>query len=303
PAAVISAIGHANVVSIWGRRMAGVRTRAVVTVHTTITSDIRNEPTWKGRACAWAEPLALRRADAVIAVSQGVADDLIGKLDVPGSLVRVIPNPAITPELLESSAIRPDHPWLTAGGPPLVVAVGRLNYAKDFATLLRAFAVVRSTRPARLLILGEGEERAALEALVRTLGVARDVQMPGFVEHPAAYVRHAQLFVLSSVIEGLPTVLIEALAVGANIVSTDCESGPREILDGGRLGRLVPPRDPSALASAMLEAFESPSPRASVAAIARYSRDTVIEEYLRVLLALVPDLGQASVLPPVMDPS
>lgn len=284
PSVVISAIGHTNVAAIWGARRAGKTTRTVATVHSTISAVVRHEPTWKVRATAWAEVRALRQADATVAVSEGVAADLHA-LAVPR--VQVIPNPIVTPELLESSRTRPDHPWLQPGAPPLVVAVGRLNHAKDFGTLLRAFALVRAERAARLLILGEGEERPALESLVRELGIGGDVQLAGFVPDPIAYVRHAQLFVLSSIFEGLPSALIEAVAVGANIVATDCESGPREILEQGKSGRLVPPRDFAALGAAMLIALTAPHQPGDATAAKRYSSEAVVDAYLSLIQPMI----------------
>jgi len=144
-----------------------------------------------------------------------------------------------------------DHPWLAPGEPPVVMGIGRLAPKKDFTTLVRAFAEVRQDVRARLMILGEGPERAELESLVRTLDLEADVALPGFVDNPYAYLARASLFVLSSRWEGLPTVLIEAMFCGAPVVSTDCPSGPHEILNGGRYGRLVPVGDLSALAGAI----------------------------------------------------
>jgi glycosyltransferase involved in cell wall biosynthesis len=146
---------------------------------------------------------------------------------------------------------RPDHPWFQAGQPPVIIGVGRLTRQKDFPTLIRAFAELRRRSPARLLILGEGEERPRREALAGELGVSDHVALPGFVENAMGCMAGSALFVLSSAWEGLPTVLIEALAAGTRVVSTDCPSGPREILQNGRLGALVPVGDAAALAQAM----------------------------------------------------
>ncbi len=139
-----------------------------------------------------------------------------------------------------------------------MLGVGRLSAQKNCPLLIRAVAKVRRQRPVRLLILGEGDDRAALEALVRDLDLTDCVGLPGFVDNPFAYMRHAQLFVLSSDWEGLPTVLIEALACGCPVVSTDCPSGPLEILDGGTYGALVPMRDEDSLADAILASLENP---------------------------------------------
>jgi glycosyltransferase involved in cell wall biosynthesis len=162
--------------------------------------------------------------------------------------------------------------------------VGRLTPQKDFPTLLRAFAGVRRHRRARLVILGEGEERAALTALAGELGLSDDdVAMPGFRENAMAFMAASAVFVLSSAWEGLPTVLIEALAAGTRVVSTDCPSGPREILQNGRLGALVPVRNAPALSQAILDCLERPADTASLDALTPFTKDAAVEHYLRVI--------------------
>src|SRR5262249_54469789 len=141
--------------------------------------------------------------------------------------------------------------WFAAGSPPVVLGVGRLALQKDFSTLIKAFAHVRSRAPARLLILGDGEKRVELEVLVKELGLTADVCLLGYVDNPFAYMRRCAAFVLSSEYEGLPNSLIEAMACGAPVISTDCPCGPAEILDGGRYGLLVPVGDVEAMAAAI----------------------------------------------------
>jgi glycosyltransferase involved in cell wall biosynthesis len=195
----------------------------------------------------------------------------------------VIYNPVITPDLLAAAARPPGHPWLADGGPPVVLGVGRLTRQKDFQNLLRAFAIVRQQRPARLLILGEGEERPALEALIAELGLGSDVALPGFVPGAHSCMARAGVFVLSSAWEGLPTVLIEALAMGAPVVATDCPSGPREILRGGELGLLVPPGDSKALAEGILAALGGSARKASFAELQEFTQDVAASAYLHLV--------------------
>jgi glycosyltransferase involved in cell wall biosynthesis len=195
----------------------------------------------------------------------------------------VIHNPVVTPELFRQVREPVDHPWFAAGMPPVVLAVGRLTWEKDFPTLIRAFAAVRRQRDARLLILGEGPERDALAALVAQLGLERDVQLPGWARNPHAFMARAGVFVLSSVSEGLPTVLIEALAAAVPVVATDCVSGPREILQDGRLGPLVPPGDPDALATAIHRQLAEPRPAEAQDGWHSFSIDVATEGYLRLL--------------------
>ena len=187
---------------------------------------------------------------------------------------------------LEAAAREPvAHAWLRPGEPPVVLGVGKLSPQKGFDVLLRAFARVRAERPARLVILGEGPQRRALERLARELGIADDVSLPGFVANPFAWMARCAVFALSSRWEGLPSVLIEALACGCAVVSTDCPSGPAEILDGGAFGPLCPVGDAAALAGAILRVLEAPTAPARLRArAATFSVDAAADRYLEVLL-------------------
>jgi glycosyltransferase involved in cell wall biosynthesis len=223
-------------------------------------------------------------ADFVVGNSQGVADDLSQVTGLPDGRIQILYNPVVTPELREKVQAPLDHPWFEAGQPPVVLAVGRLTGQKDFANLLRAFALLRRSRTARLIILGEGPDRPDLEALVHELGLEDDVSLPGFVDNPYAYMGRASLYVLSSRWEGLPTVLIEALYCGPPVVATDCPSGPQEILAGGRYGALVPMEDSAALAKAMAAALAGDTPRPTKESWQPYSLEVVVDEYLGMLL-------------------
>jgi glycosyltransferase involved in cell wall biosynthesis len=202
---------------------------------------------------------------------------------LPRERVEVVYNPVITPAMLAQARQQPDHPWFGAGQPPVILGVGRLTRQKDFPTLIRAFAEVRRRRPARLIILGEGEDRPELEALIGELGLADHVALPGFRDNAMAYLAGSALFVLSSAWEGLPTVLIEALAAGARVVSTDCPSGPREILQDGRLGVLVPVGDAPALARAMANALDGPASTVPPDALTPFTLDAAVDNYLRLI--------------------
>ncbi|HEX2251047.1 MAG TPA: glycosyltransferase, partial [Gemmatimonadales bacterium] len=172
---------------------------------------------------------------------------------------------------------------LSRPAPRMTGGCSRLSRQKDFPTLLRAFAEVRRCRQCRLMIVGEGEERSRLEALARELGVADDVALPGFRENIMAYLAASALFVLSSAWEGLPTVLIEAMAAGTRVVSTDCPSGPREILQNGRLGALVPTGDSSALASAIMAALDQPRETVAPEFLKPFTRDAAVDNYLQLI--------------------
>ncbi len=283
PVALIAFMDHAGILALWARRLSGSSARIICTVHNNLTQATGNAPTLGNRVL----PSLLRSfypsADAVVAVSHGVAQDLSEVTGFPLHRISVIYNPVITTEFMEAVTHPPSYPWLTDSGPPVVLGVGRLTRAKDFGSLIRAFAVVRQQRPVRLLILGEGEERPTLEALVKELGLQSDVALPGFVAAAHACMTKARVFVLSSLWEGLPTVLIEALAAGTRVVATDCPNGPREILRGGELGRLVPPGDVKALAEGILAELTGSTPRVPLIKLSEFTQQVASEAYLRLV--------------------
>jgi glycosyltransferase involved in cell wall biosynthesis len=283
PAALLATLSHANLVALWARHIARVPTRVVIREANTLSETVRGTTRRRHKLV----PALARRwypsADAIVAVSEGVARDLAASVALAPERILVLPNPIVTPEL-DAMAREPlSHPWFADGQPPVLVAVGRLAKQKDYPTLIRAVALVRKRRPVRLMVLGEGTERDGLEILVEALGMRQDVALPGFVPNPFPYMAHARVFVLSSGWEGMPGVLIQALACGAPVVATDCESGPRELLLGGRLGRLVPVGSVEALAQALIAALDEPPPPIPVEALEPYTSDAVVGRYLAVL--------------------
>lgn len=285
PRAMLAAMDHANLVALAARRIAGTDTRVVGSVHNTISEAAEGSTHLLGRLVPRLVGRLYPRLDGVVAVSQGVADDLIATTGLSRSRVSVIHNALVTSDLLDQAAEPVEHPWFAPGEPPVVLGVGRLAPQKNFPVLLRAFAAVRRRRPARLMILGEGPERGSLEALAAELGVAEDVALPGHVSNPFAYMRAAAVFALSSLYEGCPNVLIEAIACGCSIVSADCPSGPQELLEGGRFGILVPVGDHQALAEGILHKLEQPSDKAALRTRAMdFSLPRGVEQYLSLLL-------------------
>jgi glycosyltransferase involved in cell wall biosynthesis len=286
PRALLAAMNHASIVALWAARLAGTGTPVIAGVRSQLSVEARRSPLLGDRLMPLLARVFFPWARAVVAVSAGVAEDLRTRIGLDATLIRVINNPVVTPDLAELAAEVPSHPWLAEPSLPVILGAGRLTPQKDFSTLIRAFAHVRATRPARLVIIGEGPERRALEALVDRLDLADSVALPGFQSNPFACMRAASLFVLSSAWEGLPGVLIQAMACGTPVVSTDCPSGPREILDvgGTPLGALVPVGDSRALADAMLNALAAP-PAADILRrrAADFSMAKVAEQYLELL--------------------
>ena len=277
PTCLLSAMNHANVVAIWAAALAGFRGTLLVAEHNELPPASRG--TWQAAFNASLR-LSYPRARRVIAVSHGVKRSLVTNAGVRPEHIEVVYNPVINPSLMTANRARPAA--LPLDGRTNVVAMGRLTRQKNFPNLLHAFAVFLTRRRARLVILGEGPDRHALQALVKELGLEDDVVLPGFVPNAYDFLCHADLFVLSSDWEGLPTVLIEALALGARVVATDCPSGPREILADGAYGSLVPVGDSAALAAAMMAAFESPAANVPADWLEQFTETASVRHYLRV---------------------
>lgn len=252
----------------------------------------------KDKVSRWMRVTPMRRlyplATGVIAVSEGVREDIIAITELPPERVHVIRNPVITSHLAELSRDAAPHPWLAQKTLPVVMGMGRLTAQKDFPTLLRAFASMQAEIPSRLILLGEGPQpgdRERLEALARELGVAERVLFPGFQKNPYAWLSRADLFVLASAWEGSPNALTEALALGVPSVSTDCPSGPGEILARGEFGPLVAVGDSAAMARAMIQVLRAPLPAHRLrAAVVEYRADLSAQRYLR-LMKLIPEPG------------
>jgi glycosyltransferase involved in cell wall biosynthesis len=283
PRVLVSSMSHANLIALWAAKIARRGTPVIVTVHNTMSQSTRQRDGTGGALESHLLRTFYPWATCVVAVSGGAADDLARTSGLLRERVQVVYNPVITPALLALAGETPDHPWLVPGQPPVILGVGRLTPQKDFPTLIRAFAEVRRHRAARLIILGEGEGRAELEALVGALGLTDDVALPGFRDNAMAYMAGSAIFVLSSAWEGLPTVLIEALAAGTRVVSTDCPSGPREILQEGRLGALVPVGDAHALAAAIGDGLDRPATPVPPDALRPFTRDAAVDHYLHLI--------------------
>ncbi|WGF86427.1 glycosyltransferase [Marinivivus vitaminiproducens] len=292
PDALFSGTPHLNIEAVLARRLAGVKTRVVISERTHTTSDNGGAKAWRTRNLASAVGHVYRQADAIVAVSNGVAEDLAQFASLDRSRIITVHNPALTPDTAARAAEPVDHPWFADDGVVTILTVGRIGRQKDHTTLVRAFAKLRAEREARLVIIGEARDptkrdqnRDRLLALAAELGVAQDIMLLGYQANPLRFMARASLFVLSSRFEGFGNVLIEALACGCPVVSTDCPSGPSEILDGGRFGRLTPVGDPDALAAAMAATLDNPPLKADLQARAdEFSYNTAIERYVDILL-------------------
>ncbi len=284
PKALISALEDTNLIAIVSRQLAQTPTKLVVTVHNHLSHEIKYSKQLKRKLVPYLIRWFYGYADAVIGVSRGVVDDLI-KFGSPKAKTHVIYNPIVTTDLLNKLEEPLNHPWFGSADNPVILGVGRLSRQKDFETLIRAFDKVAHQTPSRLVILGDGEERENLQRLIAELGLIERVALLNFVANPYIYMRDAAVLVLSSAWEGFGNVLVEAMAAGTPVVSTNCDSGPAEILEQGRYGRLVAVGDVSALAQAILDVLKH-TPQNSELLVRRasdFSLEVALRKYQDIL--------------------
>lgn len=285
PKAIISFMTTFNIIAIIAVGLSGWRGRLIVSERVSL------QETWTECGSRWSSVLRglmrllYRRAELVVAVSQQLANDLVKEMNLPAEKVVAIPNPLCVEDIRQAATAPVAHRFFSEGV-PVLMAVGRLSPQKDFPTLVRAVADLRERRDVRLIVLGEGPARCELEGLVKSLGLSEVVDLPGFVTPPWPWMARANVVALSSRAEGWPNVLAEALALGVPVVATDCPTGPREILAGGKFGRLVPIGNVVEMSVALEDILDNPPDRAILCSRANeWSTERVVESYLSILPA------------------
>lgn len=283
PDVLVSALTHSNIIAAVAAKLSGTRTRVVVTEHAPASSMRQLDTSRTYRITLQLVPWIYRLADAIVAVSKGVYKDFLPMLSTSTQRrLTVIPNPVLRANWWIQSQVQINDPWFRAGAPPVILSVGRLSPEKNFSLLIRSFAQLRpQASPPRLAIIGDGPERPALQKLIDRLGLSERVRLLGQCENPFAYMRRAAMFVLASRFEGFGNVLIEAMACGIPVISTDCPVGPHEILEGGRYGTLVATDDADALTEAIEARLRDlrPEPEA-VARALEFTAERSVEDYL-----------------------
>lgn len=268
------------------RKIARSNTRCFFCTGTAVSRQIneRNFNPLRKKLKLLRKKFCYRSADGIIATSYWVANDIAAISGLPIDSIEVIGNPLFTPEMATKALQPVDHPTFLPDQYPIIVSAGRLSHEKDFSTLLHAIKLVREDRPARLFILGDGPEKDKLINLAQELNIEQAVFFPGFIENPLAYFAKAHVFVLSSLWEGFGNVLVEAMAVGTSVVTTDCPGGPRDILQQGRYGKLVPVGDSPNMARALLETLDKPMPcELLVDAAKEYSIEKISRHYIKTM--------------------
>lgn len=280
PAIVCSTLNPANVVTNMACRISERGIKQIATVQNHLGAKYAHSPSLLNIPRRILIAHALRRADTVIAVSEAIKEYLVQRLCLERERVEVIYNPVAVPKSRKSD---PPHPWLCDSGRPVLIAAGRLTRQKRFSLLVEAMAFL--PKEIRLIILGEGDGRESLERMIREKQLESRVSLPGFQSCPGDWFVHADCYVMSSDWEGFPFVLLEAFAAGLQVVSTDCLSGPRELLEDGRYGKLVPCGDALRLAKAVEEALAVPAKRENlVERASEFSLESVAWRYTECFL-------------------
>lgn len=282
PRALLSAMKHANVTALLAKQISNSKSRLIIAEHSTASVSFDQNLGVKSAIHKLLMKGLYKRADHIVAVSQGVANDLAALVNLKCDRVQVIGNPIVSDQLIAASTAPVAHEWFSDKSIPVVLAAGRLSEAKDFPTLIRAIGRALCKRKLRLIILGEGALRGTLATLIAELGLSEYVDLRGFVENPFAWMKKSDLFVLSSRWEGFGNVLVEAMACGTRVVSTDCPSGPSEILQQGKWGRLVPVGDVNALSQAIIDTLDNPGP-SGVERAMEFSVERAADSYWRLL--------------------
>jgi glycosyltransferase involved in cell wall biosynthesis len=290
PRSVLAAKSTSNYCVARAKKELDYPGNVVVSHHIDVAAGMGNLSRTQRAVAGWLESY-YPHADSAVGVCQSVSDGLLG-MGLPPGKVHTIYNPAATDELFRLADEPPVHKWLSPKSANVILGAGRLTAQKDFATLVRAFGMVLDSRPdCRLVIVGEGPDRSSLESLVRGLGLTERVDLPGYASNPYSYMKNADLYVMSSSYEGFGMTLVEALALGTPVVSTDCPSGPAEVLCEGKYGALVPVGDSRALAVAMVDALTNPRTTAEQVSWAKktFSVESAGDSYLTLLLGDRPE--------------
>jgi glycosyltransferase involved in cell wall biosynthesis len=277
PKVLLSPFEVTSVIAILAKKITRVSTRVVVRISTHLSLNKRT------KLKKVIERIVVSKlyphASGIVAVSRGVAEDLASYTGLSLEGIKVIYNPVISNNFLEMAMLPVDHPFFGDDKFPVILGVGRFSEEKDFSTLIRAFDIVHRKARVRLVILGDGQKRSELENLIRSFDLQNLVDLPGFETNPFAFLKRASVFVLSSKWEGLPNALIQALACDCPVVSTDCPSGPSEILADGQYGYLVPVGDAEAMAKAIEAVLTGDTRKPPKSWLEQYKIDSVIPQY------------------------
>lgn len=278
PDIVFASQMHSSTIALWAVKLAGVKTRVFIRQPTMLKPSYKNK-SWISRIRQKVFLATANLADKVIVTSDAMAKEFLYLSKISKNKVEIVYNPVPIKEI-EKKSLKPiEHPWFKKDAPPVILAVGRLVTVKDFKTLVKAFHLTHNEISTRLMILGEGPLRPEIEHLIETLGIEELVQMPGFVSNPYQYMKHSKVFVLSSLWEGFPNSMVEAMTCGTAIVSTNCHGGAPEVLGFGEWGKLVPIKNEQQMADAIIETLNMENLPNVVERVKEFSIENIFKRY------------------------
>lgn len=284
PNYLISTLTHSNIIAVIAKLLSLSKTKIIIRSANTISFSLKGIKLRRKLTQKYGAMIFYRFAYKIIANSEKSADDLSETLNINRRKIEIIYNPTITSDIFVKMNEKINHPWVNDKDNKIILGVGRLNKQKNFPVLIQAFDIIKEKGNFKLIILGEGKERKKLENLIKKLNLEKYIDLLGFVNNPYAYMSKSNIFVLSSNSEGLPNVLIEAMACGTPVVSTNCPSGPSEILEDGKYGKLVPVNNKEALAKAIIETLENPVDKNKLRERASFfSVEKAVNKYLKII--------------------
>lgn len=283
PDFVLSTLIYCNLVTTLATLISFVKTKLILREATTPTYDLIGKP----KLLTYLFGLLYKRAHLIIAGSDGVKHDLIYNFGIRDKMVKVVDNPILSSDIILKSHEELDHPYFKDKNKPVILTVGKVTEAKDYLTLLKAFNIVQNKIPSKLIIVGNKFENSSeyemLDKFIESNNLKNKVDFVGFQDNPFNYMRRADVFVLSSKYEGSPGVLIQGLFVNGNVVSTDCKSGPSEILENAKYGRMVPVGDYKLMADSIIEAINHPYKFNNAPTLKNFESDISCDNYFRAI--------------------
>jgi len=269
--------------ALLAKKIAQSNTRIIISAHSSIASVFQNNMKLTSFVSKLILQYSYSRVHSIIAVSKGLRNEIINLCKIPEDCVKSIYNPIVSENLFKRALDTPEEELFYSDNIPIILSVGRLTPQKDFPTLIKAFSLVFQEIPSKLVIIGEGPERGKCEKLIESLNLQDHVFLYGFRSNPYKYMSRAKVFVLSSIWEGFGNVLVEAMALGTPVISTNCPHGPSEILADGKYGMLVPMKNPAEMARSICYVLRNGGPNGENK-VKEYTIEGITDEYLKLLL-------------------
>lgn len=283
PRVLLSGGPSCNCVALIAKIITKTSTRVIITEHSLTSVDVFDTHKVLHKAIPFLVKKLYPRADSIVAVSKAVATDLSSFSGLPIEAIEVIYNPVVTRQLLEKASMRCNHPWLINKERPVILFVGRLANVKNLPLIIKSFYRVLNKIDCRLLVIGDGPEKNNIEKLIRDLKIEDNIDLVGYSKNPYPYIKAADVLVLASKWEGLPTVLIESMVLGTPVVATDNLDGAKEILENGKYGVLAGSNDELSLSIAIIKSFEVNNKEEIINRANFFTLEKSVDQYIKLI--------------------